>query len=150
MANLHPGRHGGRRRGARTPEIRDAAGTFRLLPGVATARLHWWYPRNWVAPDGRIFGYADLTMYYVDPDANAAPARLHQAGTMPADGPSGVTSSEVMYAPGKILRVGGGAASSRRPRPAKKAAVVIDINGATPWSPRPRPCRSGCTGTPPR
>jgi Domain of unknown function (DUF1929) len=55
---------------------------------------------------------------------------------MPPDGPAGVTSTDVMYAPGRILRCGGG--SNTLPETggpliqAKNAAAVIDINGATP------------------
>ena len=55
---------------------------------------------------------------------------------MPSDGPSGWTSTHVMYAPGKILRTGGGSnALPEQGGPstsAKNAAAVIDINGATP------------------
>jgi hypothetical protein len=89
-----------------------------------------------VAPDGRLFGYSDLSMYYVDPNANGGNGSITSAGVMPSDGPSGVTSTDVMYAPGKILRCGGG--SNTLPETggpviqAKNAAAVIDINGATP------------------
>ena len=38
-----------------------------MLTGIDTSGLYWWYPRNWVAPDGRIFGYSDRTMYYINP-----------------------------------------------------------------------------------
>jgi hypothetical protein len=82
-----------------------------------------------VAPDGRIFGIADRTMYYINWGGNGS---YTAAGTMPANGPSGVTSSEVMYAPGKILRVGGGAAGSSEGGNGKGAASIIDIgSGAT-------------------
>ena len=57
--------------GERRPEIRDAAGNFRVLSGIDTSGLYWWYPRNWVAPDGRIFGFSDRTMYYVNPTGAA-------------------------------------------------------------------------------
>ena len=96
--------------GEANPEIRDSSGTFRELSNVHTQDIVWWYPRNRVAPDGRIFGYSDRQMYYVDPNGQG---RLTLAGTMPANGPSGNTSTDVMYAPGKILRVGGGAAQDR-------------------------------------
>ena len=62
-----------------------------------------------MAADGRIFGYSDRTMYYINPTGAGSET---YAGTMPANGPSGVTSSEVMFAPGRILRVGGGALSA--------------------------------------
>ncbi len=114
------------------PEIRDADGSFRLLPGVDTASLYFWYPRNWVAPDGRIFGYSDRSMYYVDPYADAGSGALVEAGTMVADGPSGASSSEVMFAPGRILRVGGGGLDNRATETGKSAAAVVDINGTAP------------------
>ncbi|HJR17704.1 MAG TPA: galactose oxidase-like domain-containing protein [Gemmatimonadales bacterium] len=118
------------------PEIRELDGTFRLLSGVDTSSLFPLYPRNRVAPDGRLFGYSDRTMYYVDPNAAGGNGSITFAGVMPSDGPSGWTSTDVMYAPGKILRCGGG--SNALPEEgdsviqAKNAAAVIDINGATP------------------
>lgn len=114
------------------PEIRDGTGNFRALSGVDTSSLYFWYPRNWVAPDGRVFGFSDLRMYYVDPFANGGNGSIVSAGSMPADGPSGVSSSEVMYAPGKILRVGGGVLHNQATADGRNAAVVIDINGPTP------------------
>jgi hypothetical protein len=111
------------------PEIRDASGSFRSLGGIDVASLYWWYPRNWVAPDGRIFGFSDRTMYYVNPTGAGS---LSIVGEMGGDGPTGVTSSEVMFAPGRILRVGGGARNASTLTPGKSAAAVIDINGASP------------------
>ena len=43
--------------GTDRPEIRGADGTFRLLSGADTSALDFMYPRNFVAPDGRVFGY---------------------------------------------------------------------------------------------
>ena len=64
------------------------------------------------------------------------PTHHRLAGTMPSDGPSGWNSTEVMYAPGKILRCGGGwsaVAEHGGPKiPGKNAAAVIDISVATP------------------
>jgi hypothetical protein len=118
------------------PEVRDAGGTFRLLTGVDTSSLLYVYPRNRVAPDGRLFGYSDRAMYYVDPDANGGSGSLTPAGTMPSDGPSGGTSTDAMYAPGKILRCGGGSNAlgeqGGSQTQAKNAAAVIDIGGPTP------------------
>ncbi len=120
------------------PEVRDSAGTFRLLDGADTSSLYFFYPRNRVAPNGLVFGYSDLSMYYVDPNANGGNGSLTPAGTMPSDGPSGATSCDVMYAPGRILRCGGGSNTyaekpgSGSPTQAKNAAAVIDINGAMP------------------
>ena len=52
---------------------------------------------------------------------------ITSAGTMPSDGPNGWNSTDVMYAPGKILRCGGG--STTLPE--------------TPGLTRPRPERGG-------
>ena len=75
-------------------------------------------------------------MYYVDPNAQNGQGSLRNVGTMPSDGPSGWTSTEAMFAPGRILRTGGGSNSlpeeGGTQTAAKNAAAVIDINGATP------------------
>ena len=96
---------------------------------MSTAALPWWYPNNWVAPDGRIFGYSFRKMYYVEP---AGIGKITMAGAMPKDGPEGVTSSAAMFAPGKILRTGGGEYKAVGDNPGRTAAVVIDINGTKP------------------
>src|SRR4026209_1495120 len=65
--------------GADRPEVRKTGGAFRVLTNVNTSTLDWWYPRNFVAPDGRIFGFAaGGRMYYVDPAGT---------GRYTADGP---------------------------------------------------------------
>ena len=99
---------GGRRVGANRPEIRKADGSFWLLSGADTSTLKWWYPHNWLW-DGRIFGYSDRTMYWIDPRGTG---RYNRSGPLPVDGPSGFTSTAVMYRPGLILRAGGGALGS--------------------------------------
>lgn len=119
----------GGRGGEANPEVRHLNGTFQLLTGANTNSLNGWYPRNWVAPDGRIFGYSDQSMYYVNWRGNGSISAITQ---MPAGGPRGVTSSEVMYAPGKILRMGGGANNTEELVPGLRGAVTIDINGAAP------------------
>jgi Domain of unknown function (DUF1929) len=62
----------------------------------------------------------------------AGSGRLTMAGNMARSSPSGVTATDVMYDVGKILRAGGGSRSTTGTQEAKKTAVVIDINGATP------------------
>ena len=114
--------------------LRPRDGTFRLLTGVNTSGLFPLYPRNWVAPNGRVFGYADRTMYYVDPNANS----ITVFGTMPSDGPSGWKSTEVMYAPGKILRCGGGSNCSPREHGARKSKARMRRRSSTStWRRRP-------------
>jgi hypothetical protein len=101
--------------GADRPEVRSAAGVFRLL-AIDTNGLAWAYPRNFVAPDGRVFGFdTDGRMYFVSADLTT----LTMAGTIPVTGGG---SSAAMYAPGKILQIGGNSAG----------ALTIDINGVNP------------------
>ena len=105
--------------GADVAEVRDVYGQFRTLTGVPTGNLDWWYPRNWLAPDGRVFGFdADANAYYVDPSGE---------GSMTSVGNIGVTNaarsgSSAMFRPGKILQLAG----------KNKNAIVIDINGPQP------------------
>src|SRR5690606_25360302 len=76
------------------------------------------YPRNFIAPDGRVFGYdSSGRMYYVNTSGNGAVATAGQFS-----GPTGSDSSAAMFRPGKILQFGG---NSRN-------ALVIDVTGATP------------------
>ncbi len=39
------------------PEVRELDGDFRLLSNVNTNSMHGAFPRNFLAPDGRVFGY---------------------------------------------------------------------------------------------
>ncbi len=109
-------------------EIRGTNGNFRLL-GFDSSALTYWYPRNFVAPSGKVFGISNLSMYWVD---TAGSGKLTMAGNLSGSSPSGVTTTDVMYDVGKILRTGGGSQSSTGFRDAKKSAVLIDINGAKP------------------
>ena len=118
----------GGKNGTDRAEIRSPGGSFRLL-GMDTSALTYWYPRNFVAPDGRVFGISNFSMYWVDPAGNG---KLTMAGSLGANDPSGVTTTDVLYETGKILRVGGGSQTSTGTRNGKTTAVVIDINGATP------------------
>ncbi|MGE3290414.1 MAG: galactose oxidase-like domain-containing protein [Geminicoccaceae bacterium] len=117
-------------------EVRTKSGALRPLNGMSTAALNWWYPRNWVAPNGQIFGFAYRKMYTVDPTGVGS---ITMRGALPKDGPEGVTSSAVMYAPGKILRTGGGAFAAVGTQAGRSAAVLIDINGAKPKVTRAAP-----------
>ena len=114
--------------GTAFPEIRSATGTFRKL-NINTSALTYWYPRNFVTSKGLIFGISDLTMYYINPTGNGS---LKIVGNLAAGMPSGVTTTDVMFAPGKILRTGGGTRSASDGPNGKASAVVIDITGATP------------------
>ncbi|MGH2568279.1 MAG: galactose oxidase-like domain-containing protein, partial [Bacteroidota bacterium] len=39
------------------PEVRDTNGVFRTLTGALTGSFSWWYPFNFLGPDGRVFGF---------------------------------------------------------------------------------------------
>jgi len=100
------------------PEIRDVNGAFRLLSGADTTPYDRNYPRNFLAFDGRVFGFDGKgKMYYVDP---TGAGRITAAGQVP--GSLFRTSAAAMFRPGRILKIGGGSS----------AVYVIDINGPTP------------------
>jgi hypothetical protein len=105
--------------GADRPEVRKVDGTFRLLSNVDTSGLNWYYPRNWLAPNGKVFGYdAGGNMYYVDPSGTGQMTSLGKFSSTYA----GKTSSAAMFLPGKILQFGGNSNKS----------LVIDIRGSSP------------------
>ncbi|HZI77942.1 MAG TPA: galactose oxidase-like domain-containing protein, partial [Vicinamibacterales bacterium] len=104
--------------GTDRPEARETSGAFRLLTGANTGSLDFMYPRNFIAPDGRVFGYDSAgRMYYVNP---AGAGSITMAGQF--SGPIGSDSSAAMFRPGRILQFGGNTSG----------ALVIDINGAAP------------------
>ncbi|HVK98191.1 MAG TPA: galactose oxidase-like domain-containing protein, partial [Dongiaceae bacterium] len=96
------------------------------------------YPRAWVAPDGRVFGISAEQMWYLDADANGGNGAVTSAG--PFKGPYsssapvnvGATNSAVMFAPGKILQVGGNGGFNGDALPGSNMATVIDINAGAP------------------
>jgi len=100
------------------PEVRGTDGTFRLLTGAATGAYDFMYPRNYIAPDGRVFGYdSNGKMYYVNTSGTGSVTAAGQFS-----GPTGSDSSTAMFRPGRILQFGGNS----------NGAVVIDIRGGTP------------------
>ncbi len=109
-------------------EIRGTNGNFRLL-GFDSSALTYWYPRNFVAPSGKVVGISNQSIYSVDTSGSG---KLTMLGNTGAASPSGVTTTDVMYDVGKILRTGGGSQSSTGFRDGKRSAILIDINGATP------------------
>ena len=106
------------------PEVRTNSGTFRLLTGADTSYLASYYPRNFVAPDGKIFGIAYTQMFRINPSGTGTLTRLGKF----TSGNTGGSSTAVMFRPGRILQVGGGIDESL----ASRNASIIDINSATP------------------
>lgn len=101
------------------PEIRGSNGTYRLLGGAGTGAFDFMYPRNFVAPDGRVFGYASGgQMYYVNTGGNGSVSNVGSLNSAV----TGNDASAAMFAPGRILQYGGNS----------NQAVVIDINSGSP------------------
>ena len=91
------------------PEIRDQNGSFRLLQNVDTSDFVASYSRNFVAPDGRIFGIDRAgAMYYIDVSGSGSVAKMGKLS-----GPNGGDSSSAMYLPGRILQFGGNSNGAR-------------------------------------
>ena len=104
------------------PEVRTSSGTFRLLGTTDTSTLNFMYPRNFIAPDGRVFGYDSAgKMYFVNAAANNGTGSITMAGQF-NNANAGSDASAAMFSPGRILQFGGNS----------NGAVVIDINGSTP------------------
>lgn len=109
--------------GADRPEVRGNDGNFRLLSGADTSALpEANYPRNFLAPNGKVFGLSNKQMYEVDPSGAGS---ISLRGSFPTAN-YGWTTATTMFAPGMLLQTGGG------PGDATNLASIIDINGATP------------------
>jgi len=101
------------------PEIRGSNGVYRLLGGAATGSYDFMYPRNYIAPDGRVFGYDSAgKMYYINTAGNGSVTTAGQFASATA----GNDASAAMFAPGRILQYGGNS----------NQAIVIDISGGSP------------------
>ena len=109
--------------GADFPELRTGSGATTLLTGAPTGNLSSGYPKNFVGPDGLVFGVAGSAMYRVNP---AGTGSITSLGSFPTDN-NGGTATSVMFAPGRILQVGGGNTNA-----ASRNASVININGTSP------------------
>lgn len=126
-----------------TPEVFDGAG-WRSLFGANSRDAfgpdynRFWYPRAWVAPNGRVFGISSEKMWILDPAGNGSvrtlPFKERQRNARSAvEAPNvGPASTAAMYEPGKILQVGGNSYSNGDGFLSSSRATVIDINGAAP------------------
>ena len=101
------------------PEVRGRDGSYRLLNDAATGSYHFHYPRNFLAPDGRVFGF-DINglMYFVTTEGNGSitPAGQIDSALL------GKPSTAVMYRPENVLLTSG----------INNRAATIDIGGPTP------------------
>jgi YVTN family beta-propeller protein len=96
------------------PEVRQLNGTFRLLTGAGTGSLQFMYPRNFIGPDGLVFGFdSNGRMFRVNPAGTGSISLLSQ---LAADYRSS-SGSAAMFRPGRIITFGG----------ASNKAIVIDI-----------------------
>jgi hypothetical protein len=103
--------------GADAWEVRGLDGNFRLLNTQSTA-IDWYYPRNFVRPDGTLFGIdVDGRMYTVDPTGAGSLSQFTSLAPY-----SAYDDSAVMYRPGKVIQFGGN----------WNGAVLIDIRTARP------------------
>jgi Galactose oxidase-like, Early set domain/Kelch motif len=104
--------------------VRSASGTFRTLTGADLNDISPNYPRNFIAPDGRVFGYGSsksgAKMYYVDTNASGS---LELAGRLPFK--LIAYSPAAMFRSGRILQLD----------PDSNQAIVIDFNSDPPkWT----------------
>ncbi len=114
------------------PEI-YGNGSWRTLWGANNGDIindeegKWFYPRNWIAPNGRIFGVTGNVMYFMDWAGDGA---TQIAGYLP-DKTRTHTSTSVMYQPGKILQVGGSVYGDVQAE-GSRGAITIDVTGGWP------------------
>ena len=127
-----------------TPELYTPGTGWRSLTGASSRlafgpdNLRASYPRAWVAPNGEVFGISAEQMWWLDLNANGGNGALRSAGNFKT-GPSttapvntGATNSAVMFAPGRILQLGGNGGFNGDGFPASDMATIVDINGANP------------------
>jgi galactose oxidase len=122
-----------------TPEVFAPATGWQPLSG-ATSRdafgpdyNRYFYPRNWVAPNGKVFGISTETMWYLDPSGSGSVQVLGKFKSAPSETTRpnvGPTSTAVMYDTGKILQVGGNGYNNDVPSTSSNSATVVDITGA--------------------
>jgi len=126
---------------AMTPEIYEPETGFRSLFGAYSREAfgpdhhRYWYPRAWVAPDGDVFGISSEQLWRLDYSGDGAVTSLggFKTGVNTTTKPNiGPTSTAAMFAPGRILQVGGNGYHDGHATPSSALATVIDINGDGP------------------
>lgn len=139
------------------PDAAIAAGTVSMTPEIYTPGTGWRsltgarsrdafgpdylrasYPRAWVAPNGRVFGISSETMWSLDVNAAGSEGAITVHGRFkgPANASApvnvGATSTAVMFAPGRVLQVGGNGYFNGDGLPASNQATIVDFNGSEP------------------
>ena len=98
----------------------------------------WWYPRAWVAPNGKVVGLSADKSWTLDPSGQGSvttwnfkqPQRKASSAT---DAPNvGPTSTAVMYDTGKVLQVGGNSYDNYNGFLASSNATTVDFTSGTP------------------
>ncbi len=121
-----------------TPEVYSPQTGWQALSS-ATSRdafgpdfNRYYYPRAWVAPNGKIFGITSESLWYLDPTGTGSVQAIGKfkeganETTRPNIGPS---STAVMYDTGKILQVGGNGYGNGYPSTSSTLATTFDITG---------------------
>jgi len=134
-----------------TPEVYEN-GQWRSLFGAYSREafgpdfLRTSYPRAWAAPNGLVFGIAGDKMWYLDADANGGNGGIVKVWDYKRFGRNnpvnaGAVSTAAMFAPGRILQVGGNGGHNSDGLPASNLATVVDIRGGTPQLAEQKPMR---------
>eukprot|EP01061_Rhynchopus_euleeides_P027008 TRINITY_DN439_c2_g1_i1.p1 TRINITY_DN439_c2_g1~~TRINITY_DN439_c2_g1_i1.p1 ORF type:complete len:1420 (+),score=378.26 TRINITY_DN439_c2_g1_i1:108-4367(+) len=88
----------------------------------------WWYPRNYIAPNGKVFGITGRSLYFIDPDANGRGELLKLPDLENyTERSSRYTSTAVMYKPGWVLQVGGPDGEGIVDNRATNKGIVIEV-----------------------
>ncbi|AWN53307.1 AbfB domain-containing protein [Methylobacterium sp. 17Sr1-1] len=126
-----------------TPEIYDGT-QWKSLFGAKSRdafgpeNSRWWYPRAWVAPNGKVFGISAEKMWFLDPSGNGAVTAMNfkepqRNASSATDAPNvGPVSTAAMYETGKILQVGGNSYDNGNGFLSSSRASIIDINTGNP------------------
>lgn len=117
------------------PEIYSVKNnSWRTLMGAANGQIindhegKWFYPRQWVGPDGRIFGMTGDAMYWLSTSGDGS---MQRVGKNLPNRSRSYTSAAVMYQPGKIVQMGGSVRGNVGSR-ASDGTITVDINGHEP------------------
>ena len=124
-----------------TPEVYTPGLGWQSLSGATSREAfgpdynRFFYPRQWVAPNGEVFGISSEKMWYLNPNGNGG-IRIVGTFKTPVSNLSrpniGPTSTAVMYDVGKILQVGGNGYTNGFNSFSSSDATRFDINGGDP------------------